>query len=1108
MATDASMSTDAALQLMGEPVLSPEAVDLRTLADVRDKYEASGDSFAKLIWQHCTQGREVYWDSPFDVTPLEAVGRLTIETLKTPVLAARGAMDLCARRHRYNKAKEWWMAREHEATPAVAALNASSGHRGCLHCLCGEGMSPAGCEREDDWVTLVRDNPDFVPYLCWAFNCPRHSHPEGVSLLENAVTWCAPSATDVPMHRPQPYVYPLFLNRGVLDSAAVQILRLRSSQDKTILPDVMGVVGKLLEPVRALSPSARARMVEVHTRMALLMTTAPGLICMLRRAPPVGNASDGGDDDAEEQNPPANSGSGGGGHSDTPPTPPPPGLGNAGQVVSPPSPSSGGHSGSPAQPQGQTPTSVVAYVDGKLLLTHHHEGIKEGESVKHWHQCEDCKTPFEHKHRKKSYEVSSANYAHVCKECAKKVKTRKPEEPPSSAPQEGDEAEPQEVEGVTYARAVQLLENAPRAAPPEEMPLPCGYISPEGPFPTRDDVTVTKKEKTPAKKEDVKAERKKATTEAIWRLFDSGQHAAALDALNERTADLGGSLREAFHFIGHYTPGLKFHVSSGHHLNFLHALGGRHFKERPAKDPEAMRDLSRVAALVTRHIVSMMLRFDTLDHAATLMEAMPSAFKSKKWAPERFRKELIAAALAFSCERPGAKTGLPRPRSITVKLNEALAKIKPRLIMASGDRGAVTHLFDAAIIEHALFHLQAFEERSIKHAGLDGKCARMRKMMARYKYVASMDFGAFDGSIDAEVRDSIENRLVRELAQFYLPFSPLKEAAVIDRNKEEFNGYFEDYNVRTRNMIRESGDRGTSVLNYVTNFTLFVYGLWREKVHQLMCQIDGGPAATANKGDAKNQADKYVLRWLAESESREADIVGEGDDGSQFFSEAFVERAAAATSTGPVFGERWVGYYREVGFSLEPQGPVGEVAAKYAIRKCSERAEFISTVWVSYLDGALLPRTYAIPKPVKTVTGSLISFAVGTEKATAAYTKMVSLMDNCIHCPVLFEFFHMQARYWAHSGGVFDANALTAFKREHLSDRRLDEVRDAHQKFLLEDGAADACRKAFQRETGIDTDAQVALEAAYRATSGLDAAVSEHSRRLYGLLGMVGDPDQ
>lgn len=432
---------------------------------------------------------------------------------------------------------------------------------------------------------------------------------------------------------------------------------------------------------------------------------------------------------------------------------------------------------------------------------------------------------------------------------------------------------------------------------------------------------------------------------------------------------------------------MNYNVSSGHAKNFLQAAGNRHFKEKAPKDPKAVADLGRVSSLVCKHITSVMLLAGSLQEAAAMMEALPESFKSKKWAPGRYARELVNAALKYNCIKASAKTGLPRPRSITLKLNEALEKIKPRLIIAGGDEGSVVHLFDSAIIEYALFHLQAFEDRSIKHAGMDGKCVRMRKMMQRFDYAASMDFGAFDGSIDAETRDIIENKLVSGLSEFYLKASPLKEAAVTDRNKAEFSGYHGQYHVQTRNMIRESGDRGTSVLNYVTNFTLFVYGLWCEKVHQLRQPVDG---KVMNLGDAKNKADKYVSEWLANPETREADIVGEGDDGAQFFSKKYVEEAAAASAwqplvaggtvpTGKVFGERWVQYYRDVGFSIEPQGPKGEVPASLAIRPRAERVEFISTIWVE--SGI---RVYCLPKPVKTVTGSIISFAVASDIRTAA----------------------------------------------------------------------------------------------------------------------------
>lgn len=170
--------------------------------------------------------------------------------------------------------------------------------------------------------------------------------------------------------------------------------------------------------------------------------------------------------------------------------------------------------------------------------------------------------------------------------------------------------------------------------------------------------------------------------------------------------------------------------------------------------------------------------------------------------------------------------------------------------------------------------------------------------------------------------------------------------------------------------------------------------------------------------------------------------------------------------------------------------------ASLAIRPRAERVEFISTIWVE--SGI---RVYCLPKPVKTVTGSIISFAVASDIRTAAYTKMTSVMDNCVHCPLLFEFFSMQARFWSDKGGDFDTAALDPFKREQLADRRIADIRSAHDRFLTEDGAAVAVRSAFAMETGISVDSQILMETAYKSAD--PAAIPDHSRRLYSLLGMV-----
>lgn len=1064
MAAGFSTSVERTLELMDQPLLGDSALDLRSLGDVRDAHDGSYGSwctYKRLHYSRMLDG--VYMGAQF-------CGHL---------------VGYWASLYHYSCVKDQWEARVHRSTPAIAALDASCGHGGCMHCLSREAMLPDGCEDDDSWETLVRDNPDFVPYLVWAFNCSYHSPPKDTFLVRAAaevVTLCSPTRLLAPQLRPMPSVRPMFLHRGVLDSAYIQCIRLRSSLDKTILPDILGVVGKLLEPVRGLSPTARGRMVEIHARCAVLMMTAPNLIAMMRRSIPVRALEDGGADDPNE--------------GDGKMAPQDDGL--------PASSSNHGPSGGgPQQPEAASTT--VKVVDGKFLLTHAHEGIELGRSVPHWHECINCGDAFSHKHQKRDPIVSSTHYTHHCRACAKTVRDNGGIMQSSRG--EGEDAPPQEVVGETHAAPVDPPADIPPMVLPEEnRPLPLGYISPQGPFPTRPDVSVQKKDVEGCKKNDVKASRKSASTEAIWRLYDSGQHAEAKRALDERAEELGGNGRHAYHFIGHDTPGLEVFVSSGHDANFLQAAGARHFKAKDPKDPTALKDLERVSGLVVKHIIDLMKQNNTLQQAAATMEACPESFKSKKWMNNRFKKVMVKMALDLSCVKASAKTGLPRPRNISIKLNEALAKIKPRLIMAAGDEGTLVHLFDAAIIEFALFHLEAYEERSIKHAGLDSKCARMHKMMGRFATCASMDFGAFDGSIDAEIRGIIENKLVKEMADLYLIDSPLHDAAVTDRCKQSFKGHFGKFCVKTSNMIRESGDRGTSIFNYVTNIVLFVYGLFRERTHQLMNHVDPEKRIT-NRGHAKNEAEKYVKRWLASPDEREADITGEGDDGAQFFTSAFIEEAARvvdaylpgsdAGSRPIVFMERWVQYYTDVGFSIEPQGPMGALRTDLALRSTSERLEFISTVWVR------TPlRTYCLPKPVKTATGACVSFAVDTPVEVAAYTKMVSIMDNCIHCPIQFEYFSMQARFWEAQGGSFDDLALEAYKREQLSERRIDSIRESHRKFLLQDGAVEAVRDAYYRETGIPVETQVLLESAYRSCDV--GAIPAHSRAYYVMLRMTG----
>lgn len=135
-------------------------------------------------------------------------------------------------------------------------------------------------------------------------------------------------------------------------------------------------------------------------------------------------------------------------------------------------------------------------------------------------------------------------------------------------------------------------------------------------------------------------------------------------------------------------------------------------------------------------------------------------------------------------------------------------------------------MFDAGILESVLFENPVFEGRSIKHASQSEVSRRAGELMRAYDYVASMDFGAFDGPCTSEIRTLVENDIIVSLFSKLLGTENdkgLLYQAVFDRIKQKAN-----ISVKTvlraviEDMIRESGGRGTSILNFITNLVLFL----------------------------------------------------------------------------------------------------------------------------------------------------------------------------------------------------------------------------------------------------------------------------------------------
>ena len=115
--------------------------------------------------------------------------------------------------------------------------------------------------------------------------------------------------------------------------------------------------------------------------------------------------------------------------------------------------------------------------------------------------------------------------------------------------------------------------------------------------------------------------------------------------------------------------------------------------------------------------------------------------------------------------------------------------------------------------------------------------------------------------------------------------------------------------------IRASGDRGTSVLNYITNLVAFLSAMYS------LC---------LERGWSSKAAKKMVTDFSA-GDLDTHDMFGEGDDGEHFFSSllmlmlSFTAKNKVNTPDTAAFGEAFFKQYAKLGLTIEPQGAAGEV---------------------------------------------------------------------------------------------------------------------------------------------------------------------------------------
>lgn len=205
-----------------------------------------------------------------------------------------------------------------------------------------------------------------------------------------------------------------------------------------------------------------------------------------------------------------------------------------------------------------------------------------------------------------------------------------------------------------------------------------------------------------------------------------------------------------------------------------------------------------------------------------------SAIKSGKWSEERLR-----ASLDNLWKLPD-----PDFQFTTATKAEVMPDGKaPRFLIADGDMGQLMALLAISCFEHILF--EEFGEHSIKHAGKRDAVRRcVMKMDAPGKTPASMiegDGSAWDATCNSKVRSS-ENFIIQHITEVLNDNGVVPNAwlaAHVKANSKKslklmFRGKLDEVVKHQIPAIRRSGHRGTSCLNWWTNFMMWCCSTFKD----------------------------------------------------------------------------------------------------------------------------------------------------------------------------------------------------------------------------------------------------------------------------------------
>lgn len=384
----------------------------------------------------------------------------------------------------------------------------------------------------------------------------------------------------------------------------------------------------------------------------------------------------------------------------------------------------------------------------------------------------------------------------------------------------------------------------------------------------------------------------------------------------------------------------------------------------------------------------------------------------KAWGPSRTERRFLEAVMtaAPTFVAKSAKVGLPR--SISIKKAEWLPKVKPRGIIAAGDVGCVIHTVGPTLLDYLELNCQAFLNRSVKHVTKPGLARRVGALIAAKAddtwLHSNDDFGSYDASLRQKIRDATENRILDKLDKMVRELTGiLGKAAKKDRNakNKKVKGPG-GVRIKTANLCRESGDKGTSVLNRVDNKILTA------AVLVLLLLIHWGVEIT-DQFDLKyctveQRAKLRVeVRAFFAGKSEWADLTAEGDDGLRWW-RRFLFSCQSAEQV-PLL----ISLFKRFGFNLEPQCAGGRCATM--LEEYRGRYEFVSLLFCQYASGEEM-RMRVMPKPRRLLDSLCITFVLPSprerlEEPGLVHTdfawkvlrdKSLALLMNTVDCPLLF----------------------------------------------------------------------------------------------------------